>query len=87
MCESREATSVEIHSQRIVASAECVYPHIELSASEKQRVEDIALAYIVLDCYFFVGAFPSTDIAYFVENEYAFALAFRSLFIEFILAS
>jgi hypothetical protein len=33
------------------------------------------LADIVLDCDFLVGSFPPVDIAYFVEDEDAFALA------------
>ncbi len=49
MGKSGKSASVEIHSQGIVAGAEDVDAHIELSASEEKRVEDIPLTNIVFN--------------------------------------
>jgi len=79
MCESGKPRAIEIHSKRVIASHEDIDTHIELSATEKHRIEDITLTYIVLNTDFFIGPFPTIDITDFVENEYPFALAFGGL--------
>lgn len=75
MGKSSKATSVEIHGQWVVGGAKSVDTHIELPSPEEQRIEDVPLANIVLNRYFLVGALPFIDLANFVEDENAFALA------------
>ena len=79
VCESGETRSVEIYGERVVTSAKDVYSHIELSSSEKQRVQDVPLADVVFSIDFLVGTFPPADIADLIEDENALALTFGGL--------
>lgn len=46
--EASEAVAVEVDGERVVGEAEGVDAHVELAAAEEQRVEDVALANVVL---------------------------------------
>lgn len=43
MGESCKSRSVKVNGQRVVGRAESVYSHVELSATEQERVEQVAL--------------------------------------------
>lgn len=74
--ESGKTRSIEVDSQRVIARAEDVYSHIEFPASQEHRIQDVPLANIVFNVYFFVGPFPFVDVCDFVEDEDALSLAF-----------
>lgn len=79
MGEAGKASPVEIDGERLIRCAKGVDAHVELSASEEQRVEQVALTDIWLGRAVAVEGLPSRDVVYFIENENTFALAFRSL--------
>jgi hypothetical protein len=76
MCKTSKTCPIEIYSQRLVRSTESVYTHIELSASKKQWIEEIPLAYVWFWWIIAVKRFPSRNFAYFIKNEDPFSLAF-----------
>lgn len=49
MCKPRKPGAVQVNSQRLVAGAEGVNSHVELSASVQQGVEQVLLANVVFD--------------------------------------
>jgi hypothetical protein len=79
VCKSGKAIAIEIDCEGVVGDAERIDTHVELPASEEERVEDVSLADIVLGGYVLVGALPLVDFADLVEDEDALALAFRGL--------
>jgi hypothetical protein len=79
MCEPRKPGAVQVNSQRLVAGAEGVNSHVELSASVQQGVKQILLANVVFDTRVAGGCLPLCDVVDVLEDEYALALAFGSL--------
>lgn len=79
MGKSSKSTSIQIDGKWIIACTESIDSHIEFSSSKKQRIQNIPLAYIILNGYFLITSFPSVDVSDFIENEDTFSLAFRCL--------
>lgn len=79
MRESCKTSSIQINGKRIVGSAQSVDPHIKLSSSEKQRIQQIPLTDIGLRRTVSIESFPARHISDLVENKYALALAFGCL--------
>lgn len=79
MGEPREPGAVQVNSQRLVAGAEGVDSHVELSASVQQRVEQVLLADIVFDAGVAGGCLPLCDVVDVLEDKDALSLAFGSL--------
>ncbi len=77
--ESSEAISVKIDCKRIIGDTQSIDTHVELPASKEKRIKYISLADIVLRRGVFVGSLPFADFTNFIENKYAFSLAFRCL--------
>lgn len=73
--EAGEPVAVEVDGERVVGEAERVDAHVELASAEEQRVEDVALADVVLGREVLVGALPLADVRDLVEDEDALALA------------
>lgn len=69
---------VEVDGKRVVGDAERVDAHVELPASEEERVENVSLADVVFGGDVLVGALPLADVADLVEDEDALALALGS---------
>ena len=79
MREPRKPRAVQVNSQWLVAGAQGVNSHIELSASVQQRVEQVLLADVVFDSGVAGGCLPLCDVVDVLEDKDAFALAFGGL--------
>lgn len=77
--EPGETRAVEVHGKGVVAGAEDVDSHVELSSSQEQRVQDVPLADVVFSVDLLVGTLPPADVADLVEDEDALALTFGGL--------
>lgn len=78
--ESCKSCSVKIDGQRVIGRAESVDSHVELSATEQERVEQVALADIGFGRVVPIERFPPRYISNFAEYKDAFSLAFGSRF-------
>lgn len=80
MGETGETTSIEIDCQRLIRETQSIDAHVEFTASEQQRIDDVSLAHVA----FYIGipscCFPFGNFAYFAEDEDASALALGSGF-------
>ncbi len=79
MCKSCKPGSVKVDGEGLVSSAESVYAHIELPASEEEGVEEVALADVGFGRVVAVEGLPLGDVCDFVEDEDALALALAGL--------
>ena len=79
MSKPSKTSPIEIDRQRLVARAQSIDTHVELSSPEEKRVKQVALADIGLGRVISVKGFPLGDISNFIEEENSFALAFGSL--------
>lgn len=79
MCESGESCAVEVDGEWLVGGAKCVDPHVELASTEEKGIEEVALADVGLWRIVPVEALPLRDVANFVEDENALALALAGL--------
>lgn len=79
MRETGESSSVEIDGQRLVGGAEGVDTHIELPATEEERVEQVSLADVRLRRVIAIEGLPLADIRNLIEDKNALALTLRGL--------
>ena len=74
MGKTGESCAVEVDGERLVGGAEGVDAHVELASAEEEGIEEVALTDVGLGRVIAIEGFPSRDICYFIEDEYAFAL-------------
>lgn len=79
MGETGETCTVEVHRQGLVTSTQGVYSHVEFTTSEEQRVQQVALADVLLYSRVPTGRLPLGNITNLAENEDTPALALRGL--------
>lgn len=79
MCKPRESCSVQVNSQRLVRCTQSVDTHIKLATPEKQGVQEILLADVVLNTRVPGGGFPFGNIVDILEDKNALALTLRGL--------
>lgn len=79
MGEAGKTGAVEVDGERLVGGAESVDAHVELAATEEERVEEVALADVGLGRVVSVEGLPLGNVCDLVEDEDALALALAGL--------